>query len=330
MSAWRPYQNLIEGILDNTRPGRVQGWMSFAGVTEPVTFDLAGDFHRDIRGAKIHLTNPSPAEQSDEMAEYMEGFATHQTGIVGDITAGLPPQDYGDYPYIEWYSDQNGRVVLELDPEQVEVIGTPLAWEQEKPISREDQDRNMGRWLTKLSEEVGAPAIVVGQPPEAVERPDTISDSKASEAPKETPQRMPTENGEDRVAEEKPEAFDLQPLSGHERNEPMAEKSTTEQNQNEKNGPLYSLRSDQVQGSIWDRERPNGKTTYSWNMSKSYKDNEGTWQRVTSFDPADVPHAKEVLAKIEQIMKEELGQEITSEVKVGRREEVKRGQKQSV
>src|SRR5205823_4801150 len=30
---------------------------------------------------------------------------------------------YSDYPYIEWYSDTNGRVVLELDPSQVEVIG---------------------------------------------------------------------------------------------------------------------------------------------------------------------------------------------------------------
>ena len=26
------------------------------------------------------------------------------------------------YPYIEWYSDANGRVVLELDPSQVEIL----------------------------------------------------------------------------------------------------------------------------------------------------------------------------------------------------------------
>jgi len=29
---------------------------------------------------------------------------------------------YVDYPYIEWYSEENGRVVLELDPLQVEVL----------------------------------------------------------------------------------------------------------------------------------------------------------------------------------------------------------------
>ena len=29
---------------------------------------------------------------------------------------------YVSYPYIEWYSEANGRVVLELDPEQLEII----------------------------------------------------------------------------------------------------------------------------------------------------------------------------------------------------------------
>ena len=41
--------------LDNTIPGKVTGWMQFAGMDKVVTFDLVGDFHRDIRGAKIHF-----------------------------------------------------------------------------------------------------------------------------------------------------------------------------------------------------------------------------------------------------------------------------------
>ena len=53
--AWRPTQHLLEGELDNTQPGKVTGWMRFAGLKEKVTFDLKGDFHRDIRGAKIHF-----------------------------------------------------------------------------------------------------------------------------------------------------------------------------------------------------------------------------------------------------------------------------------
>ena len=46
----------------------------------------------------------------------------HQSGNVGACTAGLPPAEYVDYPYVEWYSDQNGRVVLELQPAKIEVM----------------------------------------------------------------------------------------------------------------------------------------------------------------------------------------------------------------
>src|SRR5262249_49168191 len=161
MSAWRPHWTVIEGELDNTEPGRVTGWMKFQGLEEPVTFHLTGDFHRDIRGAKIRITNPEPAEPPERAREYMQGFATHQTGAVGAITAGLPPQDYAPYPYIEWYSDQNGRIVLELEPKQVEVIGTPLKWEDEKAVSREEQAKNMANFLSGLSEALGVPAAAV-------------------------------------------------------------------------------------------------------------------------------------------------------------------------
>ena len=135
--AWRPTQYLIEGELDNTQPNKVTGCMRFAGLKEKVTFDLEGNFHRDIRGAKIHFRGDAYEDQVDIDGEkYMEGVAQHQTGEVGDITAGNPPKDYVDYPYIEWYSHQNGRVVIELEPIQVEVIGRPIPVIESDPIPR--------------------------------------------------------------------------------------------------------------------------------------------------------------------------------------------------
>ena len=178
--AWRPYENLIDGELDNRMPGRVTGWMRFfRGSKRPlrVTFDLAGDFHEDIRGKVIRLKNSTPLDRNQQLdrgGTYMRGFSPVQRGTVGDITAGLPrgpwteelaqslmaqneiiwdetgltgdereqrrqefAEDYrrhieaGDpyyshasYPYIEWFSETNGRVVLELDPSQVEVLDT--------------------------------------------------------------------------------------------------------------------------------------------------------------------------------------------------------------
>jgi hypothetical protein len=156
--AWRVSAYLIEGELDNTQPGKVTGWMQFAGMKEKVTFDLKGDFHRDIRGAKIHFQGDAYETDAPADAEqYMDGFALHHTGKAGDITAGLPPRDYVAYPYAEIYSDQSGRVVIELEPAQIEVIGTPIPACESDPISREEQKRNMAEFLGSIAAEVNLP-----------------------------------------------------------------------------------------------------------------------------------------------------------------------------
>ena len=60
--------------------------------------------------------------------------------------------------------------VLELDPEEVQVIGQPLSPEKEKPIRQGRAAENMDKWLSILSAELGVPAIssVHGAGPEAV------------------------------------------------------------------------------------------------------------------------------------------------------------------
>ena len=79
--AWRPTQYLKCGELDNTHFGKVTGWMEFAGMKKRVTFDLEGDFHRDIRGTRIRLTgDAAETEPPTDAQQYMQGFATHHTG----------------------------------------------------------------------------------------------------------------------------------------------------------------------------------------------------------------------------------------------------------
>ena len=159
--AWRPSNYLVEAELDNTKPGKVTGWMQFVGMEEIVRFDLDGDLHRDIRGAKIRLSGC--ACDDEKAARYMKGFSPIQKGKAGDITAGLPPYDYvRGYVYVEWFDEANGRVVLELDSDQVEVIGTPLPAEECEPISRAQQNRNMAEFLSGLSREMQAPAAAIG------------------------------------------------------------------------------------------------------------------------------------------------------------------------
>ena len=116
--AWRPTRFLIDGMLDNATLNKVTGWMKFAGMKEKVTFDLEGNFHRDIRGAKIRIKGDA-VNNAEEAERYMENFALKQSGKVGDMTAGLPPADFvAGRVYLEWYSEQNGRVVIELEQKQ--------------------------------------------------------------------------------------------------------------------------------------------------------------------------------------------------------------------
>jgi hypothetical protein len=154
--AWRPNEYVIEGELDNTHLGRVTGWILFAGLKDKVTFDLQGDFHRDIRGAKVHFVgNAHEAEIPEDAQRYFEEFALKQTGVVGDMTAGLPPHDYGNIPYFEWYGKENGRVIFGLQPHQVQVIGTPIPAAESFPISRQQQSENMARFLSNLASGLG-------------------------------------------------------------------------------------------------------------------------------------------------------------------------------
>lgn len=149
--AWRLHDYLIGGTLDNTQPRKVKGWMYFLGLLKPITLDLDGDFHRDIRGASIDFSGYATPETDLRKAEkYMQSFSVRQTGAVGDITAGLAPHDYGSSPYVEWYSDQNGRVVLELERKQMCVVGTPIPYIESYPISRERQKQNMAEHIRRL------------------------------------------------------------------------------------------------------------------------------------------------------------------------------------
>ena len=118
---WRPSAFLLEGILDNRTPGRISGWLRFAGLAEKVVLDLEGDFEPDIRGRRIAFRSAYVGREATAKA-YMEGFQERQSGKAGHITLGGPPYSWTDFPYIEWCSAENDHVVLYLEPHQVAVL----------------------------------------------------------------------------------------------------------------------------------------------------------------------------------------------------------------
>jgi hypothetical protein len=295
MAAWRPYEHVAKGELDNTTPGRVTGWISFVGIDQPVTFDLVGDFHRDIRGAKIELNSPNPPESTEEMRAYMAGFARHQTGVVGDITAGLEPMDYCKHPYIEWYSDENGRVVLELEPEHVQVIGTPRPWQTEEPVSREQQEQNMARFLAGLSASLA---------------PQAETQESQSESSSHEPSMRNHTNGPIASPNPVPEAFSEQ------QGESLTERSMTmaqEQNNNtqqenavpeQKNPPLYELQMGKLRGQVFQNQSEAG-VFYSASIFRTFTGRDGTVITSYRVREQDIPAAFQLLQQAQECIRTE-------------------------
>jgi len=161
--AWRPNEYLVEGELDNTNSGKVTGWMKFKGRGK-ISFDLKGNFHRDIRGTKIKFIGDGKEADFKEAKKYMSCFSIKQTGETGDITAGKPTGknedgkntfEYVKYPYIEWYGNENGRVVLELDDRDIEIIGNPIPVMESFPIDRQKEGNKMMSFLQGMCEGLG-------------------------------------------------------------------------------------------------------------------------------------------------------------------------------
>jgi hypothetical protein len=147
--AWRIADNIVRGEIDNRTPGLVHGEIWLAGIKVPLTLKLIGNGHKDLAGCKLTFSNPTPK------ADPSLTLKADQTGTVGDMTAARKVRviDNLDYEaltdnqpfsehmanllYLEWFSDTNGRVVIESTDYEIE-IGEP-AWR----LSPEDESRQL-------------------------------------------------------------------------------------------------------------------------------------------------------------------------------------------
>jgi hypothetical protein len=140
--AWRIDEAVVRGEIDNTVEGQTTGRIWLAGRDEPLTLELVGDCWRDLAGTRLAFQNRSPVAGEDS-AE----IETHQKGIVGDMTAsrkarvplvgdgemceihksgGEIPCEWKNVLYLEWFSEINGRVVIETTEFKLDV--SPHEW----------------------------------------------------------------------------------------------------------------------------------------------------------------------------------------------------------
>ena len=170
--AFRIHESVLRGEIDNREKGIVRGKIWMLGREEPITLDLKGNAWPDLAGCLLKFTNPlAPTGH-----RHIESLNPLQRGIIGDLTASRkvrvwdvpfedgyamckrgekPPEHMANSLYLEWFSEYNGRVVIESSDYQLE-ISTPL-W---KLSPAEDEQRakdaasGMAWFMKKLSDAI--------------------------------------------------------------------------------------------------------------------------------------------------------------------------------
>ena len=158
--AWRFHEHILRGELDNRTRGRVTGRIWLAGAEEPLVLDLRGDCAPDLAGCLLTFENPNPVPMTSEPPSAV------QRGWVGDITAsqkcrvpdvpveefvrakGNAPWHWANTLYLEWYSEVNGRVVVQTADFALN-LSAPV-WtmtEDEYRASREASGREYVDWM---------------------------------------------------------------------------------------------------------------------------------------------------------------------------------------
>ncbi|MDR0901904.1 MAG: hypothetical protein LBM92_03940, partial [Opitutaceae bacterium] len=142
--AWRIEEHVLRGEIDNRVRGRVTARLWFCGREhEPMEICLTGDAHPDLHGRFLAFTNPGAKPGA------LEGLSLRQRGAAGDITASrkvkipdVPLEQIGEYYktgrklpchwgnvlYFEWFSETNGRVVIEA-PYELRISEDAPTWE---------------------------------------------------------------------------------------------------------------------------------------------------------------------------------------------------------
>jgi hypothetical protein len=155
--ALRIDEAVCRGEIDNTVEGHTTGRIWLAGRDEPLVLNLVGDCWRDLAGTRLRFENPLPVGGAD-----LALLAGDQSGIVGDMTASrkhkVPtvgdddlqrlyaaqeeiPYEWKNTLYLEWFSEANGRVVIESANYQLEI--SPHVWEMDEDAEEAQKLANL-------------------------------------------------------------------------------------------------------------------------------------------------------------------------------------------
>jgi hypothetical protein len=128
--AFRIQDSVVRGEIDNRVKGIVRGKVWLENRVEPITLELKGNAHRDLAGCLLIFINPLKRAVHPDL----DVLHPVQRGLAGDLTAARkarvfdlpfeeaydmlkrkqnPPEHLANALYLEWFSEANGRVVVE-------------------------------------------------------------------------------------------------------------------------------------------------------------------------------------------------------------------------
>lgn len=170
--AFRIHDSVARGEIDNRVKGIVRGKIWVEGRADPVTLELKGNAWPDLAGCRLTFTNPLKRIPHHGL----DSLNPVQRGQIGDITASRkvrvfdipteeaylmckrgekPPEHMANCLYLEWFSEQNGRVVIESVDYELQISAPE--WRM-TPEENEERAKlaaaGMGWFMQKLSEAI--------------------------------------------------------------------------------------------------------------------------------------------------------------------------------
>lgn len=170
--AFRIHDNVARGEIDNRVKGVVRGNIWLEGRAEPLTLELTGNAWPDLAGCLLTFTNPGKRFSDPRL----DALHRKQRGIIGDLTASRkvrvfdvpmeeamemyrrkekPPEHRANSLYLEWFSERNGRVVIESADYELTISAPEWRMTPEENEERARQaEAGMAAFMQKLSDAI--------------------------------------------------------------------------------------------------------------------------------------------------------------------------------
>jgi len=167
--AFRIHDSVVRGEIDNRSKGVVGGKIWIEGRDSPVVLELQGNAWPDLAGCLLTFTNPLKRIPH----QHLDSLHPIQRGGIGDLTASRkvrafdvplqealdmihrkekPPEHMANCLYLEWFSETNGRVVIESADYELKISAPEWRMSPEEEADRAKQAAaGMTEFMGKLT-----------------------------------------------------------------------------------------------------------------------------------------------------------------------------------